>query len=440
MKETKDRRGKEIMAAIAVFVMAATFVIRAAVSGITYDEAYTYLAYARPLMALPTIGMVESIFWGSVANNHWLNTFLISIVCGISGIQYSEFLIRLPSVATGCVYLGVNFLCYKNKKIDGFQFVLLSFCYYMHEFFGLARGYGMAAALVLWGILFFQEWLKEQCRKHWLLLFSIGMFIVSAYANSVTLVVCFCVGLMMCYRLLKSRQFLPFLKKCWMVLLIYAGASLVIVKYHFRVSGEGMPLFAADKTSILGLLAEYVSMVFAGDTLIKAISIILLILILVVSIYLIFCKKIFQCDLGIACIVYFLCLLLMDTVFGRGGFYGRTLLPAYPLVVMGIYQLFFEAKRSFMEKHSIQLGKLGHFIGILVIAGIVVMYIGKIDLLRTRDWYDDYSIKTDFYCNPDFESNGEHASVVFYEEKKEWDLKNLFQNYSGLEENSYQLK
>lgn len=440
MKKLQLRKAKELCAFLAVLGMSITFVVRAAISGITYDEAFTYLAYARPLMDLPTIGMVESIFWGCVANNHWLNTFLISIVCGISGIQYSEFLIRLPAIIFGCTYLCVNLICYKRRKIDGYQFVLLSFCYYLQEFFGLARGYGMATALVLWGILIFEEWLNEKCCKHWLLILSIGMFIASAYANSVTLVVCFCIGIMMLYRLISSKQLLPFLKKCWPVLIVYAGASLVIVKFHFRVSGEGMPLWAADQSSVLGLMAEYVSMLLKGDTIIKIVSVILLILVFASVVVLALCRKIMQCDLGIAYIVYFICLIMMDTVFGRGGFYGRTLLPAYPLVVLGIYQLFLESKKVLSERYSIKMEKACCIVGTIVVLVIGVMYCEKVDLLRTRDWHNDYNVKTDSFFNPEFESNTEHASVVFYEEKKIWDMENLLQDYSDMEENNYELK
>ena len=440
MEKLQLRKAKELLAFLVVLGMSITFVVRAAISGITYDEAFTYLAYARPLMDMPTIGMVESIFWGCVANNHWLNTFLISIVCGISGIQYSEFLIRLPAIIFGCAYLGVNLICYKRRKIDGYQFVLLSFCYYLQEFFGLARGYGMAATLVLWGILLFEEWLKEKCCRHWLLILSIGVLIASAYANSVTLVVCFFIGIAMLYRLIFSKQIFLFLKKCWPVLIVYAGASLVIIKFHFRVSGEGMPLFAADQSSVLGLMAEYVSMLLKGDTIIKVVSVILLILVLASIVVLTLCRKIMQCDLGIACIVYFLCLIMMDTVFGRGGFYGRTLLPAFPLVALGIYQLLLESKRVLSDRFSIKMEKACCIAGAIAVLVIGFMYCEKVDLLRTRDWHDDYNIKTDCYFNPDFESNTEHASVVFYEEKKVWDMENPLQEYSGMEENSYQLK
>ena len=96
------------IAMITSLLTALTFILRAAITGITYDEAFTYLAYARPLMDSPTLSMVESIFWGSVANNHWLNTFLIALVCGGLKIQYSEFLIRLPSVLMGCVGLSIR--------------------------------------------------------------------------------------------------------------------------------------------------------------------------------------------------------------------------------------------------------------------------------------------------------------------------------------------
>ena len=194
--------------------------MRAAISGITYDEAFTYLAYAKLLADSPDLNTVKSIYWGSVANNHWLNTLLIAFVCKITDIHYNEFLIRLLSVLAGCCYMVVVLWEYKRKNINGIQFMILSACYYMEEFFGLARGYGMAAALVLFGLLFYQKWIDTNCLKHSALLLSIGCFILSAYGNSVTLVVCFCIGIMMLYHLLAARQLFYFLHKTWPILLL----------------------------------------------------------------------------------------------------------------------------------------------------------------------------------------------------------------------------
>lgn len=440
MRLKNTEKIRYISAAASVCLMASFFIIRAAISGITYDEAFTYLAYARPLEDCPTMGMVENIYWGCVANNHWLNTGLIALTGMVTRIEYSEFLIRLPSILLGCCYLAVTFGCYYRKKINGAEFILLTFCYYMHEFFGLARGYGMAAALVLFGILLYREWTRSGCNKHLLLLTSTGLLILSAYANSVTLVVCFCLGIVMLYHLLVQKQLISFLKKSWPLLIIFCAMGFFIVKYHFRISGEGMGLWAAESTSLLNLIAEYVSMLLATDLLIAAASFLILAASAVSFLYLLVQRKILNCDLGIASILYFICLLAMDAVFKRGGFYGRTLLPAYPLVSLGIYQLLSQAWQEWHIRHPLIPAPALHIVMIIFTLSIVLSYLGKIDLLRTRDWYDDYSIKIDFYNNPEFETNQDHASVVFYEEKKVWDLENLFEEYHGEEMNSYQLQ
>lgn len=427
-----------ILAAVFTCCASLVFILRAAISGITYDEAFTYLAYAKPLADSPDLNTVKNIYWGSVANNHWLNTFLIALICKITDIHYNEFLIRLPSVLAGCCYMVVVFWEYKKKNLNGIQFMILSACYYMEEFFSLARGYGMAAAFVLFGLLFYQKWIDSDCLKHQMLLLSIGCFILSAYGNSVTLVVCFCIGIMMLYRLLYTHQFFPFLRKTWPVIFLFAVMGFLIVKYHFRVSGEGMVLWASESTSFLNLIAEYISMILCGNLLIKIVSLILPILTLAFSLFLFFRKKLLQCDFGLACIIYFVCLILMDAVFHRGGLYGRTLLPAYPLAALGIYQLLSCGIREMKQVCAISLPMAAYRVcaGIFITL-IGIMFISKIDLTRTRDWYNDYNIKTDFYANPDFESNDVHTSVVFYTEKRDWDYEHLLQEYSGKEENSY---
>ena len=59
-------------------------------------------------------------------------------------------------------------------------------------------------------------------------------------------------------------------------------------------------------------------------------------------------------------------------------------------------------------------------------------------LLRARDWYDDYNIKADFYCNPDFFQKESTPASFFI--RKKWDKDNLFQEYLGQEKNSYVLE
>ena len=51
--------------------------IRSAVTAITYDEAYTYLFISRENMLDPEFLQKMFSKEGCIANNHWLNSFLI---------------------------------------------------------------------------------------------------------------------------------------------------------------------------------------------------------------------------------------------------------------------------------------------------------------------------------------------------------------------------
>ncbi len=126
----------------------AIVLIRSIVSGITYDEAYTYMNFGRiDLFNYNTLRHLYSKA-GCIANNHWLNSMLINLCHLITGVDYNEFLIRLPSLVFFVLYLiGVGY-GYKRKQFSLTTLFFLVSNYYLLEFYGLARGYGMANTCV----------------------------------------------------------------------------------------------------------------------------------------------------------------------------------------------------------------------------------------------------------------------------------------------------
>ena len=429
---------KNWMIIFAVVLVGIIFTVRAAITGITYDEAFTFLAYVIPLENYPSLNTVYSIFYGSVANNHWLNTFLIAIVCSICQIQYNEFLIRLPAVLFGWLFLIAIYKGYKNRLINGVSFSLMLFGYYLHDFFGLARGYGGAATLILIGILLFLYWEKEQNDNDRVLVVLLGILVLSAYANSVALISVFCIGIVILYRLILSGRFKRFLIRYMWMIPVYGFATAVILKYHFRVSGTGMPLFASSDYSFFDMVQEYISMFFEGSLLIRITSVLIIILLSFCVFFLAYKKILWKMDIGIAFLLYICVVISIDSIFKRGGLFGRTLLPAYPLVAIGAGELVYESIMLWIGRFN---NKWFTYIikGISTCAVMLMLcsYAHRLDLTHTRDWYDDYNIRTDFYSNPDFEINDVHASVVFYSQKKEWDYNNLLHEYTGLENTSY---
>ena len=64
-----------------------SILIRAATTAITWDEAYTYVAYAKNFNINQLIDIRSNL-----ANNHILNTILIAILDGICNLPYNEFI------------------------------------------------------------------------------------------------------------------------------------------------------------------------------------------------------------------------------------------------------------------------------------------------------------------------------------------------------------
>ena len=116
-------------------------VYRAVTQSITYDEAGTYLYFV-------------SGTWGDALtrfNTHVLYSVLANLTTRVFGP--SEFALRLPTVAAGALYLGVGFLLCRQVLGAGLLFVAalgaIALNPFVLDFLSVARGYGLALALLL---------------------------------------------------------------------------------------------------------------------------------------------------------------------------------------------------------------------------------------------------------------------------------------------------
>ena len=151
VKKFLKKYGFLIFCLISSLLVLSLTIYRAFNTCLTYDEAYTYLHYAKNFSWKSFSYLIKP---GALANNHFLNSLIIAILDRIFGCSYNEFIIRLPNILSYILYL---FFGYKISKQYESKYLIMSlflFNYGAHEFFGLARGYGMAAALVLGGMYF----------------------------------------------------------------------------------------------------------------------------------------------------------------------------------------------------------------------------------------------------------------------------------------------
>ena len=113
IKKLKDNKFMAYAIVIS-FILITISIIRSAITGITHDEAYTFVNYVtyNPLDVFKGLFATGTMY----ANNHILNSFLISFFIRIIPIPYCEFIIRLPNIIFYVFYLYFAYkLCLKYE-------------------------------------------------------------------------------------------------------------------------------------------------------------------------------------------------------------------------------------------------------------------------------------------------------------------------------------
>ena len=118
--------------------LVATSAYRAATSSFTHDESLSFAIFAWAPR------------WGSSANNHLLNTWLMRLCSSLFG--NAEISLRSPNIVAHAIYLISTLLLLKRLEqpfIQVLGFVLLTLNPFVLDFFSLARGYGLALAWLM---------------------------------------------------------------------------------------------------------------------------------------------------------------------------------------------------------------------------------------------------------------------------------------------------
>ena len=116
---------------------------------ITYDEGWTISSFSN----LRTLDIIT--YTHCDANNHIANTLLIKLFHSIFGT--SKFISRLPNVLAFAVYLLFSYKIatkFLNPLIGVSLFIALFSNPFLIDFFGLARGYGIALSFMIVSIYY----------------------------------------------------------------------------------------------------------------------------------------------------------------------------------------------------------------------------------------------------------------------------------------------
>lgn len=378
---------------IIVAVPMAVMIVRAIVSAITFDEAYTYINYALPLCDKFSAAFIADLYNNCVLNNHWLNTFLIALVARISGVRYNEFIVRLPAIIFGVMYYLVIARCKEKDEINWAEFIMLCFSYYLNEFMGLARGYGMCTCIVFLALIMFKRYLKNSSfRQLWACCF---LFILSAYANTVSLLIFFSAGAVAIAVLVRRGKLLQFIKASPRKIDACIVLLFVILYYHFRVSNvsKGLPVYATRDVNFIFYVREYLFLMTHYTKYPVPFLYVVAVGILVLFAVQVIVKRGRGCYFSIALMIHVVMLYAIAAIFRRGTFLQRLLIPSYPLVIMGGVEMMRNCY-SAIKKYIPFLQRMIKPLTIVLLLLFFANFVHRIDYLHTYDWHKNYKIRT----------------------------------------------
>ena len=153
---SNDRTTSAICMIILSGLLLAYATLRAVEVGITWDEAFSWLEFTRKGTLLPF-----GPFRAMAANNHYLNAWLTYLTTGVLGV--SELTLRLPALTAFALYLyytGRLSLELPSPLLRVSAFVVLNGNPYVLDFFSLARGYGLAYALLAGSLWYLYRFLQ----------------------------------------------------------------------------------------------------------------------------------------------------------------------------------------------------------------------------------------------------------------------------------------
>lgn len=344
-------------------------VIRSLKTGITFDEALTYLNF----VLTPEADNVDFM-----ANNHLLNTYLIKFLTFLTGIKYNEFLIRIPSLIFYIVYIIYTYRLshlYKNKY---FISSLLLFNYVINEFASLARGYMMASSIVLMGIYYYKKWLLE--KKNNDLKKALFLLLISGLANTITLIIFGSFTLDATIRILKEKKFFDFLKKNKGFIIIITLITILLLGYHLYIYNNDNYISYCNSNFFECLI--YIPLNYYG---IGIDSKLIICFIFILTSFSYFNINNFNQNnsLYYVAIIFFFFFIICKLILPINYPNGRSLIPFYSIYTISIIEFF----ENFNQSKIINL-----FVFLLTIF-CALCFFKNININYVREWKDNSEIK-----------------------------------------------
>lgn len=354
---------------------------RALNTSITYDEALTYIkyVYSNPFKVLKFLNYKYTL-----ANNHMLNSFLISLFQGISGKEYCLAIIRFPNLISYLIYFYFGYKLSSKYNHKYFLFLLLVLNYGTNEFFGLARGYGMCTAFIVAALYYFKMYLLDNNNLKYLV-FSGSSFLLACYANTVALIIFSTYLVIVFISLIKNHKLGCFIKKYFIFLIIMILLTLLIIRYHFMVSEFDPALYGSTESFYKSVIVSI--MYFYGFNSYSMIASIISLL-LIMALFISNIKSNLKNELVVAPVLYFVIMIILIKATNSIWITGRCLLPTWPVIFVCIAEMYDLCKLSDIIKNRID---------IIFIVLCLLLFTFNLKLNTTRQWSDNYILKDTCY-------------------------------------------
>lgn len=396
-----------LMSLLLVLVWSIT-AIRAVITSITYDEAHTALYYA-------------SVPWGflnlELANNHPLNTLLIYLSTRILGYSFEEVIIRLPNLIFFAIYLLAVKSMASRWKHKWVIFVTLVFNYYLTEYFGLARGYGLAAALNLAAFTVYFSDRKDQKN----IMIAIGLLLAASTAIFTNLALLISFSLYVLFVDLKIEGIIKLSNRYWYLIAPMALLTIFLAYAILRVTEEGLPLYGAIGTSFYSAIFMSFTRMFLTTPLLVQVLTLGYVIVLLTG-YLINLKSIDRAPFMTIFITLILLIWVTSTLLRKPLPTNRILVPFYPIFALAL----FESISTILEKLSIK--NQTYFKPLLIVISLIMVFtfFRSVRIESTSDYNEDYPKKFVVYeyfiKGKPIPEAVEGPIASFYSKKIEYDL------------------
>ena len=295
-------------------------IIKAKLTPLTYDEAYTYLNYV----------LTKDYFNLGLANNHLLSTLLMGFT---SLFNNSELFLRAPSIVSGILYI---FLAYKFSVKYNYSYLIL-FIFLLNpliiDFFSLARGYSISTTLNLTSIYLYVY--SDNKFKYPFIVFLLWLSSLAIFINLVTLFIVIFLNYFFQKKAIKNI-YVNITNALFIVL------SWPIINWVFEITKENKPLYGNE---IEILLFERVVTVFGfvGTYFVNSILLCIVFVCLTLFIYFKFYSvskiKTFSTVLFFLTLIF---LIVIPVIFGRPFPVNRVLIPFIPIFQLLLVSIFGE--------------------------------------------------------------------------------------------------